>query len=358
MKKILEVRGQQAEDILGLLKFVATNGGDLPLHAVHKSTLHACAEHLFHTQVDIDQIDGTLEGAASKVAGQDLRREVLNMAGILPFLEEEGMEARVASFASLARDFGFSQTYAKELHGLCHGAVVHLTICQLRPLGLAMGEPLWRGAIKMAAGFVHLDGDKELLARYERYQELGDGVFGKVMTDYYRDNHFALPGTRGAVFSNTLRVHDMHHVLAGYPTTPLGETCVIAFDAGMMDGDLGKALIGYVAQFQVGIQFDRGLGAFKNEIDPDRVIRAYERGGNCTVNYETFGFDFDALLEEPLADIRERFNLPTDGAIVQGPGDLWCGDLGIVGMRQDPNKVDEKQSWLERLLSGKNVLSN
>ena len=358
MKKILAVRGQQAEDILGLLKCVATSAGTLPLHAVHKATLHAFAEHLFHTEADADQIDGSLAGAAQKVADPDLRGEVLNMAGILPFLEEENKEPRIETFACLARDFGFSKKYAKELHGLCRNAITELTICQLRPLGLAMGKPLWRGLIQMASSFLHLDGDKELLSRYQRYQGMDDGIFGKVMTDYYRDNHFALPGTTGAVFSNALRVHDMHHVLAGYPTTPLGEACVIAFDAGMMDADLGKALIGYVAQFQVGIQFDRGLEAFKNEIDPDRVIRAYERGGNCSVNYEKFGFDFDALLEEPLDAIRDRLQLATEGAIMASPDDPWCGDRGIVGMRQDPNKVEQKKNWLEKLLSGKNVLKD
>jgi len=358
MKKILEVRGPQAEEVLGLLKCVATNDGVLPLHEVHEATLRACAQHLFHTPVEIDRLDGTLEGAAAKVAEPELRREVLHMAGILPFLEEENQHARIDTFARLAREFGFSRTYAKELHGLCHGAVAHLMFCQLRPLGLAMGEPIWRGAIAMAASFVHLDGDAELLARYERYRELDEGIFGRVMTDYYRDNHFALPGTKGALFSNSLRVHDMHHVLAGYPTTPLGETCVIAFDAGMMEADLGKALIGYVAQFQVGIQFDRGIAAFENEVDPDRLIRAYERGGRCTVDYQTFDFDFDALLEQPLAEIRERFGLATEGALVQGPRDPWCGDLGVVGMRDDPNQIERKAGWLERLLSNKNVLKD
>ena len=51
MKKILAVRGQQAQDILGLLKCVATGGGKFPLHEVHEQTMHAFAEHLFHTTV-------------------------------------------------------------------------------------------------------------------------------------------------------------------------------------------------------------------------------------------------------------------------------------------------------------------
>ena len=358
MKKILAVRGQQAKDILGLLKCVATGAGRFPLHEVHDQALHAFAEHLFHTQVDMNQVEATLDGAAEKVVEQALRREVLNMAGIIPFLEEEHEEERIDTFAALASEFGFSRKFAKELHGMCHNAILELTLCLVRPLGLAMGSPLWKGMLKMGSSFMHLDGDKKLLARYQGFQDRDDGIFGKIMTDYYRDNQFALPGTVGAPFSNSLRIHDMHHVLAGYPTTPIGETCVLAFDCGMMKEDLGKAVIAYVAQFQVGLQFDKGLAAFKNEVHPDTVIRAYERGGNCTVNYERYGFDFDSLLEEPLADIRERFNLDPVGAIVNGPGDLWCGDRGIVGMRQDPNKVEQKKTWLEKVLDGKNVVKD
>ena len=310
MKKILEVRGQQAQDILSMLKHVATAGGALELHEVHRDTMAAFATYLFQTEVDIDSLDDGIEDAGSRVVDAELRRDVMNMAGILPFLEEEDKEARVDVFERLGDEFGFDRKYARELHKMCHGSVVEVNICQLRPLLLASNTRLFKGLIKMGAGFLQLDGDGKMLDRYQRYQQMDDGIFGKVMTDYYRDNHFPLPGTAGAVFSNSLRFHDMHHVLAGYPTTPLGETCVIAYDDGLMeDGDLGKALIGYVAQFQVGIQFDKGLETWRNQFDPDAVIRAFERGGECTVDYEKVGFDFDSLLEEPLDDVRDRFNI-------------------------------------------------
>jgi len=230
-----------------------------------------------------------------------------------------------------------------------------MAIDQLRPLSLEMGAALWKGALKMGAGYLHLDGNKKMLAQYQRYQELDDGIFGKVMTDYYRDNHFALPGTAGAPFSNAIRIHDIHHVLAGYPTTPLGEICVIAFDAALMDDDLGKALIGYVAQFQVGLQFDKGIPIWKNQFDPDRVLRAFERGGECTVNYLTLDFDFTDLLEEPIDAVRERFNISPDGAIVRGSEVPWCGKMGVVGTRDGEDMI-KKKSWLEKLLSGKNVI--
>jgi len=358
MKKVLEVRGDQATAILSLLKCVATAEGTLELHEVHKATLHAFAEHLFHTEVDVDGLEGTLQGAGDAVADPDLRRDVMNMAGIIPFLEEADKEVRIDTFERLSEAFGFSRKFARELHKLCHGSVTEVSICQIRPLLLESGVKISTAPFKFLKSQLHLDGDRKMLARYEGYRDLPEGMFGRVMTEYYRDNEFPLPGTKGALFSNILMVHDMHHVLTGYPTTPLGETCVIAFADGMMDLDLGKSLIGYVAQFQVGLQFDKGLESWRNQFNPDRVIHAFERGGRATVNFEKYDFDFLPYLEQPLAEVRSKFGIDPEGAIVRGPDDLWCGDMGIVGMRKSPDMVEKKLSWFEKLLAGKNTESD
>lgn len=355
MKKILDVRGQQAEDILGLLKCVATADGELELHEIHRATLHAMSAHLFQSEIDVDQIDGTIEGAAEQVVDVELRQEVMNMAGILPFLEEEHKETRVDVLARLGNAFGFNKKFARELHKLCHEAVVELTICMLRPSTVLAGRSLTGLTLKFAEGPLHLDGDRKVLAQYERYRDLDDHIFAKVLTKYYDDNRFPLPGTPHAPFSNGLKVHDMHHVLQGYPTTPLGETCIIAFDGALSNMDLGKALIAYVAQFQVGLQFDKSLPMWRNQFKPDIVIGAYERGGKCTTNFVELGFDMTGYLEQPLEDVRAQFNIVPEGMLVTSPDDLWCGDMGLVGQRDSPDMVTKKATWLQKMLDGLNV---
>ena len=204
---------------------------------------------------------------------------------------------------------------------------------------------------------MHLDGDKKMLARFESYRDLDSNTFGGSLIQYYDDNDFPLPGTPGAFFSNSLWTHDMHHVLAGYPTSPLGETCILAFDGALMDLDMGKALIAYTAQFQVGLQFDKGLPTWKNQFNPDVVMRAYERGGNCKVDYLVKDFNFEPYLARPLAEVRSEFNIDPDGALINGPEDKWYGQVGIVGNRdKDPNMIERKQNLLQRLLAGKNVV--
>ena len=123
----------------------------------------------------------------------------------------------------------------------------------------------------------------------------------------------------------------------------------------MMDEDMGKALIGYVAQFQIGIQFDEGLRSWRNQIRPDAVLRAFERGGGATTNYLRMDFDFQPHFERPLADVRRDFGIDPEGALIAGPEDKWCGQFGIVGERDSPDMVERKKSILERLLAGKNT---
>ncbi|MCP4835589.1 MAG: hypothetical protein GY895_12600 [Phycisphaera sp.] len=135
----------------------------------------------------------------------------------------------------------------------------------------------------------------------------------------------------------------------------LGETCVVGFDSGMMDLDMGKALIGYIAQFQVGLQFDKGLRSWKNQFKPEIVLRAFERGAQATVNYLKIDFDFEPHLERPLADVRKDFGIAPEGALIANPDDQWCGQVGVVGQRVSDDLVERKKSILERLLAGKNT---
>ena len=356
MKKILAVRGDQAQAILGLLRQVATNEGALPLHEIHLETFHAMAEHLFQTTYDPDARVVPFSEAHTIVGDdEELAKEVMNMAGIFPFVEEENEQERIDAVGRLGEAFGLDKKFAKRLHQLSHEAVTGLAICLYRPLSLEVGAPLWKGTLKLAESAIHVDGDKAVLAQYQGFRKLSEDTFGGTLIRYYDDNDFPLPGTPGAFFSNSLTIHDMHHVLAGYPTSPLGETCVVAFDSGMMDLDMGKAMIGYVAQFQVGLQFDKGLRSWKNQFKPDAVLRAFERGGDATVNYLTMDFDFQPHLERPLADVRKDFGIAPEGALIARSDDQWCGQVGVVGQRVSDDLVERKKSILERLLAGKNT---
>ena len=69
MKAIMQAWGQQAEDILALLKAVATDEGKLPLHEIHKKTLEAVAAHLLESDVDIESLSPSLDAAGDRRVG-------------------------------------------------------------------------------------------------------------------------------------------------------------------------------------------------------------------------------------------------------------------------------------------------
>ena len=78
------------------------------------------------------------------------------------------------------------------------------------------------------------------------------------------------------------------------------------------------------------------------------------------MNFDTYDFDFESLLEHPIDDIRREMNISMDGAIVKRENDLWCGDMGIVGMRKSPDLIESRKSWFEKVLAktGKNVIAD
>ena len=145
----------------------------------------------------------------------------------------------------------------------------------------------------------------------------------------------------GAAFSNNLSLHDVHHILAGYDTSPLGELCVYAFDGALSRRDYSSALVGSVAQFQLGYARYRDTPSWRNQFDPESIYRAAERGHACTVNYVDEPIDFDSLKEKPLAEVREHLGVDPEGALVRAATDPWCGALGPPDDRENADLVNE-----------------
>ena len=115
MKEIVSIRGERAHAILGLLKQVATGDGAFELHEIHRETLLAMAEHLFQiTDFDPDSAHPPIESASEVVGDAELQQQVMNMAGIFPFLEEEHLEERIDAVGRLGDTFGFDKKFTKQ----------------------------------------------------------------------------------------------------------------------------------------------------------------------------------------------------------------------------------------------------
>ena len=332
-EKVFELRGQQAQAVIQILKGVATDDGALPLNEIHRKTLSSIADHLFHMEVDVEALPASSTDVQEQITGESLRREIVHMASVLPYLETDDIGQRGQALGRLAKAWNVSDLLVKGALSFAKGNKTLLYLDSFRSNKPELGQ----GVASLSWGFLksslHLDGNKKLLADYESYRELPAETLGRTMVAYYDDNLFPLPGNAGAPFSNNLTSHDRHHVLAGYDTTPLGELCVFAFDGALSSRDYSGAMVGIVAQFQLGYAYDPTVRAWRDQFDPDMVYRAAERGYSCKVNYLDQPVDFDALMKRPLAEVRESFGIPPEGALVNGPDDPWCGQMGPVGER-------------------------
>lgn len=348
MKQITAVRGELGHTILGLMKAVATDEGRLPLHEIHRATLEAMGAHLFHQDVEPEALESTF-AFHERVEGPVLQAEVLHMAGVLPYLEEETVEQKALALQRLGKLWGIEDNVVRGVLALAKGHKRLLYMDTTRMSKYEFGSTA-RTSLKFLLAPLHLDGSKKVLEQYQAYAELRPETLGRNMVRYYQDNEFPLPGTPNAPFSNALTTHDFHHVMAGYDTTPLGEILVAAFDHAISQGDGSGTIVGVVGQMQIGLVFDPSVRSWKDQFDPDLVFRAFQRGSEATVDYLAPNFDMAPLMEQPIEEVRARFGISGDGQLVRGWGDSWCGEMGPVTRRQGPDIVHEPGLKLDKNL--------
>ena len=77
-------------------------------------------------------------------------------------------------------------------------------------------------------------------------------------------------------------------------------------------------------------------------------MRAYERGGKAGPSILDWEFDRLAGGGRPLAEVREKYGIETEGAIVTSDDYPWCGLMGPVAQRDSPDIVAPGQIETDR----------
>ena len=103
--------------------------------------------------------------------------------------------------------------------------------------------------------------------------------------------------------------HDLTHVLTGYDTDPAGETQIAAFYAGYFKEDPFSFLFMVLVMFHVGVAIGPPMiTAAKGQFDPEKVLRAMERGSKINVDL-TDHWDYWSVMSEPIDAVRARYNI-------------------------------------------------
>jgi hypothetical protein len=285
------------------------------------NALMAAAERLV-LNIDHD-IDALAEiGPAELAAGivtPGLADQVVHamLVGVLADGEPEPeCYARVEAFGSA---LGVTAPALRTVRLLCEHHMVLFTLDFLRhsPMREAVVQQYQtRGGIigvaKAALGLRGLRRDPALAERYIALGELPAGTFGHAYFHHCRDHGFSFPGEpkgfpEGGVF------HDLTHVLAGYDTTPEGETQVGAFTSGYKRVNPMYALLVPVLVFGTGVNLTPSpqppiTGILAESGLAELLIRAHERGARVNRDLSD-RWDFWPWMPMPLAQAREQLNI-------------------------------------------------
>ncbi|MEM7339463.1 MAG: hypothetical protein AAF467_12500 [Actinomycetota bacterium] len=178
--------------------------------------------------------------------------------------------------------------------------------------------------------------DPQLAATWAALADLPADTLGRQVWEFYGARGFAVPGAPGSA-PPLLAQHDWVHVLANYGTKVESELEVFAFIARANDDPRGFSLLAMVVSlFETGY-LETGAGlfeAFPGQLSRDgmavRVADALRRGalshgldGEPDVDF--LGFDWFAIADRPLDDLRIAFNVvaKADGAVAAGSVGPW-----------------------------------
>jgi len=165
-----------------------------------------------------------------------------------------------------------------------------------------------RGVRKTLAGLLRARDDGDVAARYHALGDLSPLSFGYALWNHYRQNRFRFPGEGGGV-PERLLLHDLSHVLSGYPTDPLGELQQAAFQTGCARDDSFLALYLGILSYQLGVRVAPERHAPGDDFDTKPVCSALARGISCRVDLGA-DWDFWPLLPQSLSDVRRQLGVP------------------------------------------------
>lgn len=307
---------EQARAGLRAMKTVLT--ASHPLDEARCELLAAAQQHLLRTDYDLDALAPiTPAELAADIDDPALRAQLVSSMATLA-LWSERLDPR-----ELEAIEGFAAALSVHPHALDQARrlneerlfTLRFDVAR-RGLGGAALRQLYdeQGVAGVAKNLASLAGIWEntaLAARYRALEGYADGTLGKELFRFYQANGFPFPGEkRGA--PESLLPHDLTHVLAGYGTDPHGEALTIALQAGYRREDPFSVIIFLLLQAQHGLRMtpfaEEARGFLSRPGFADELVRSFSRGTRMTLDL-TSGWDFWAVMDQPVAALRARYGI-------------------------------------------------
>ncbi len=321
MQSLFNFSPSESLAVLRALKTVAMADGTF---AVKEQTMLVASAELLGVEADPRDLP-TIAAAelASEVTGAAARVVAIKACLVMGIVDGQISPEEWKILSEFRAALAIDEAQLHSFHDLAHRHRQLLMHEAQRQAGRAAGgspdrvtlyaSEGWQGVMQffpadvLAAASQHHAAreNAELAQRYRQLGNLADGTLGRELWRYYRERQFAFADAPGSV-PEALVHHDIVHIISGYDSSIEGELQTLAFTAGMRQEDPFSALFLVLLQFTAGL---KALAKARTLFDPDKVLRALERGRGTAVDFSQ-KHDYWDEMEQPIGALRERFGVP------------------------------------------------
>lgn len=313
--------------VLGRLWQVMTAGGAAAPDARHEETIRTIARHFLGAP-------DAAPGDAAAPLPPALHRPVAELALLVVLVDAVLDPRKVEDAARIGQALGVALPQVAVLRDAAAGRLSRLRLRVAGPLmrqlaGISVPTALLRVA-RTRLGF-----DRAHADRLRAAARLPDGTFGRELVRYYEHNPFELPGEKGGMPPILVGQHDFLHVLLGYDTSTEGELCVGGFVGGCGPVSRLEAVMTCVLQFNQGLpvqEFTKDV-VKRGALRPETFFLALARGAACRADIADPAFDYMALLDRDLSELRAELGIGPEGMMVHEGQPRWSvpGDRDLLG---------------------------
>ncbi|MEQ9330097.1 hypothetical protein [Thalassobaculum sp.] len=315
MKLVQPESGQLAVVVQALYAVASAEGAVAPI-PVEIRSIDAIQRHLLNRPDPVAGTPGPLPAdLETMLDGPDLRRMTVRLMTMLAVIDRRVRPEKVAVVEAAARRLGVEEPGVAILRRAARGQNKRIALSLMKrfvdwwsPTGRA-GLRDWLRFLWWMLPQLHGAGtarkNREMLARYEALAELPPGTFGHTLYRFYAENEITLPGGPKSV---PWIMHEVYHVLSEYGVALEAELLLTAFIGGTQEETCMDQILFGLLSYQAGRQIVGGVVS-EGLLDPEDYFRAMARGARVTVDL-VHGWDFWAVAEVDMAELRARYNLP------------------------------------------------
>ncbi len=308
----LPVSEAQADVVLAAMKAVAAAGGEL--RPGDLDSLEGAARHILYAGSGLDfavMPAPPADDVAKAFPTADYRRYILQLIAVMAFVDGKLDNQKLDLVLQYAAALGVSDDYVRDLAETAKGHSDWVKADMSRNNADSIrGMDVTRD---FAAQFLPYDKnpDPALANRFRALASLPYESFGRAFYEHYTEAGYRFPGEPDGLSILFGVPHDSAHVVSAYGTSVQGEVLVSTFTAAIHRSEgMSGHILPVIFSWHLGIALNPLAGSAKGAFDGEKFWRAWERGRIATL--DTFGPDWDfwGLVETPLDEIREQYNVP------------------------------------------------